>query len=54
MVAGDTMASIAYRAYGRPDQWRAIADANGIDDPTRVLPGTTLLVPPPLWAARWA
>jgi len=54
VVAGDTMASIAYRAYGRPDQWRAIADANGIDDPTRVLPGTTLLVPPKEEAARWA
>src|SRR5438876_427384 len=29
---GDTLARIAHRYYTRPDEWRAIADANGIDD----------------------
>lgn len=45
-VAGDTLQSIAHREYGRPTMWRALAEANGIEDPLRVAPGTTLLVPP--------
>jgi nucleoid-associated protein YgaU len=47
MVEGDTLASVAYREYGNPTLWRALADANGIDDPLRVRPGTRLLVPRP-------
>jgi nucleoid-associated protein YgaU len=53
-VAGDTLASIATREYGRPTMWRAIAQANGIEDPTRVAPGTTLLIPPKTDAADLA
>jgi hypothetical protein len=45
VVAGDTLHSVAYRAYGRPGLWREIAEANNIDDPMRLSPGTTLLVP---------
>ncbi len=45
VVAGDTLHSVAHRAYGRPDLWREIAEANGIDDPMRLRPGTELLVP---------
>lgn len=45
LVAGDTLHSVAHRAYGRPGLWRHIAAANDIDDPTRVRPGTALLVP---------
>lgn len=45
VVAGDTLHSVAYRAYGQPGLWREIAEANGIDDPTRLRPGTALLVP---------
>jgi nucleoid-associated protein YgaU len=53
-VAGDTLASVAYAEYGDPTQWRALAAYNGIDDPLRVLAGTTLLLPAPkeLAAAR--
>ena len=54
VVAGDSLASIAYRAYGRPDRWRAIADANDLDDPTRLRSGRMLLIPPPDEAAKWA
>ena len=43
---GDTLESIAYREYDRASEWRRIADANGIDDPLRLEPGTRLLVPP--------
>ena len=42
----DTLSAIAGRTYGRPDEWRAIADANRIEDPRRVAAGRTLLVPP--------
>lgn len=45
LVDGDSLASVAYRAYGNPHLWRTIAEANGIDDPMRVAPGTRLLVP---------
>jgi phage tail protein X len=44
-VAGDTLASLAWREYGDPTRWRVIAEANGIDDPMRLRPGTELLLP---------
>ena len=43
--AGDSLASIAYREYGKAGLWRPLARANGIDDPLRLAPGTTLVVP---------
>lgn len=46
VVAGDSLASIAYREYGAPAYWRALAEANRIDDPLRLRPGARLLVPP--------
>ena len=45
MVDGDTLASIAFGEYRNANMSRALAIANGIDDPMRVRPGTTLLVP---------
>jgi hypothetical protein len=42
---GDSLPSIAHRAYGDPTQWRAIAVANGIDNPLRLRSGATLSVP---------
>ena len=45
IVAGDTLASVAFRAYGDPGLWREIADANEIDDPMRLRPGARLLIP---------
>ena len=44
--AGDTLASLARQEYGDPNLWRALATANGVDDPSRVPPGTALVVPP--------
>lgn len=44
-VAGDTLASLAWREYGDATRWRVIAEANGIDDPMRLHPGTELLLP---------
>ena len=47
VVAGDTLASIAYTEYGDPTLWRHLAEANGIDDPLRVRDGAVIRVPPP-------
>ncbi|NHC13805.1 CIS tube protein [Motilibacter deserti] len=49
VVAGDTLASIAYEEYGSPAQWRALARANRIVDPSRVPSGVMLQIPPPNW-----
>lgn len=45
-VHGDTLSSLAQQEYGDPGLWRALADANGIDDPMRLPAGGRLLVPP--------
>jgi nucleoid-associated protein YgaU len=45
LTAGDSLQSLAYQAYGNPELWRHIAEANDIDDPMRLKPGTTVLVP---------
>lgn len=44
-VQGDTLQAIAYREYGNPALWRAVAEANGIDDPMRLRPGISVLLP---------
>lgn len=46
LTAGESLASVAFAEYRSAAMWRALADANGIDDPTRVRPGTTLMIPP--------
>jgi nucleoid-associated protein YgaU len=45
LIDGDTLPELAYREYGDPGRWRDIAAVNGIDDPARLRPGTTLLLP---------
>ncbi|HEV2783964.1 MAG TPA: peptidase M23 [Actinophytocola sp.] len=45
LVAGDTLQSLAFRAYGNAELWREIAYANEVDDPMRLRPGDRLLVP---------
>ncbi|PPK68460.1 LysM peptidoglycan-binding domain-containing protein [Actinokineospora auranticolor] len=45
VVAGDTLAQLAWQEYGDPAAWRTIAEANDIDDPLELLPGSELLVP---------
>ncbi|MGX7826178.1 LysM peptidoglycan-binding domain-containing protein [Actinokineospora sp. 24-640] len=42
---GDGLVQIATRAYGSPKAWRAVAEANGLDDPLRIKPGRTLSLP---------
>lgn len=45
VVAGDSLQSLAWQEYGDAAAWRAIAEANGIDDPARLPTGTDLLLP---------
>lgn len=47
LVAGETLATLAYREYGDPNRWRDVAAHNGIDDPLRVRPGTVVVFPTP-------
>jgi LysM repeat protein len=42
---GETLSSIAELVYKDPEQWRAIASANGILDPRYVAAGTRLTLP---------
>lgn len=53
VVAGDTLAAIAFEAYGDAGRWRAIAELNGIDDPMRLPAGTRLLLPEPADTGGW-
>jgi nucleoid-associated protein YgaU len=45
VTEGDSLASIAYDAYGDPTRWREIAQANAIDNPLVLEPGRALIVP---------
>jgi nucleoid-associated protein YgaU len=42
---GDTLSSIAAEVYRDPGLWRAIAEANDIDDPLRLAAGRNLVIP---------
>ena len=41
----DTLADLAATYLGDPRRWREIAEANGIDDPLRLVPGAALVMP---------
>ena len=45
VIAGDSLASIAFREYDDPAMWRPLAEANDIDDPIRLSVGMTLILP---------
>lgn len=45
VVDGESLPALAQEAYGDPGRWRAIATANDVDDPLRVRPGRSLLLP---------
>jgi nucleoid-associated protein YgaU len=42
---GETLTAISAEAYGDPRLWRVLAEANGVDRPRFVPPGTALYVP---------
>jgi hypothetical protein len=45
MIAGDTLALVAYHEYGDPVLWRPLAAYNRIDDPMRIARGAQILLP---------
>jgi hypothetical protein len=45
LIAGESLAGLAWREYDDPQLWRGIASFNGIDDPLRVRPGARILIP---------
>jgi phage tail-like protein len=45
LVAGESLPHVAMASYGRPGAWRAVARANGIEDPMRVRPGAVIYLP---------
>lgn len=42
----DTLATIAYQAYGDATKWRVLAEANDIVDPEEIRPGDLIGIPP--------
>ena len=42
---GESLSFIAARVYGDPTRWRPIADANNLDNPRLLVPGTQLIIP---------
>jgi hypothetical protein len=45
VAEGDSLAGIAWAEYEDPTLWRGIAAFNDIDDPLRVRPGQSILIP---------
>ena len=43
---GDSLWHLAYREYGDPQQWRFIAETNGIDNPMDITPGSKIMLAP--------
>src|SRR5208282_525995 len=42
---GQTLSEIAWQQYNDPTQWRPIAEANNLDNPRLLTPGTVLEIP---------
>jgi len=45
LLEGETLSQLAHEFLGDPGAWRQIAEQNNIDDPRRIPPGTSLLIP---------
>lgn len=43
---GETLSALAAQYYQHPEDWRFIADENGIEDPRRLTAGSFLTIPP--------
>ena len=52
---GQSLTEVAAREYGNPREWRAIAEANDIDDPLALTWGRQLILPPrrASWHPKW-
>jgi nucleoid-associated protein YgaU len=45
LLAGETLATVAFKELNDAGLWRAIAEENDIDDPLRLQSGSVLLLP---------
>jgi hypothetical protein len=45
-IAGERLEEIAWRYYGNPSLWRALARLNGIDNPLQLPAGRLIRIPP--------
>ena len=45
LLAGETLATVAFKELNDAGLWRAVAEENGIDDPLRLISGTVLFLP---------
>jgi nucleoid-associated protein YgaU len=45
VTSDENLATIAQQAFGTPSAWRAIAEVNGIDDPSAIRPGDVVYLP---------
>ena len=50
--ASERIDQLAHRYYGDAALWRELAAFNGVDDPSRLPAGSTLMIPPRSGAAR--
>ena len=46
IVGRDSLWALAAREYDDPEQWRAIAERNDLDDPRDIAPGDWVMLPP--------
>lgn len=46
IIEGDTLSAIADKVLGDPGAWREIAEYNNVDNPRKLDPGKTLIMPP--------
>jgi len=46
LARGKTLSHLAWEEYDDPGEWRLIAEANNVDNPRLIAPGTSLAVPP--------
>lgn len=47
VIEGETVSQIAGAVLGDPNRWREIAELNDIDNPLKLAPGQSLILPPP-------
>lgn len=45
IVEGDTLSKLASETIGNPADWRKLAEANNIENPRKLTPGTLIIIP---------
>lgn len=45
IVEGDTLSKLAGETIGNPEDWRQLAEANNIENPRQLRPGSSIIIP---------